>query len=64
MKFRPCIDIHNGQVKQIVGSSLTDQKDQAKENFDKAKEVYGIVIERFPETTRASQAQRALDSME
>ncbi|MBQ8639523.1 MAG: phosphoribosylformimino-5-aminoimidazole carboxamide ribotide isomerase [Lachnospiraceae bacterium] len=33
MKFRPCIDIHNGQVKQIVGSSLTDQKDQAKENF-------------------------------
>ena len=33
MKFIPCIDIHNGQVKQIVGSSLTDQKDQAKENF-------------------------------
>ncbi|MCL2051286.1 MAG: phosphoribosylformimino-5-aminoimidazole carboxamide ribotide isomerase [Lachnospiraceae bacterium] len=24
MKFRPCIDIHNGCVKQIVGSSLTD----------------------------------------
>jgi len=23
MKFRPCIDIHNGQVKQIVGSTLT-----------------------------------------
>ena len=37
---------------------------QAKENFDKAKEVYGIVIERFPNTTRASQAQRALGSME
>ena len=33
MKFRPCIDIHNGLVKQIVGASLTDQKDQAKENF-------------------------------
>ncbi len=33
MRFRPCIDIHNGQVKQIVGGSLTDQKDQAKENF-------------------------------
>lgn len=31
MKFRPCIDIHNGKVKQIVGSSLTD--DSAKENF-------------------------------
>ena len=24
MKFRPCIDIHNGRVKQIVGSSLND----------------------------------------
>ena len=22
MEFRPCIDIHNGKVKQIVGSSL------------------------------------------
>ena len=33
MKFRPCIDIHNGKVKQIVGGSLTDYKDQAKENF-------------------------------
>ncbi len=31
MRFRPCIDIHNGKVKQIVGSSLTD--DSAKENF-------------------------------
>lgn len=33
MKFRPCIDIHNGQVKQIVGGSLKDENDQAKENF-------------------------------
>lgn len=33
MKFRPCIDIHNGKVKQIVGGSLTDVKDQAQENF-------------------------------
>lgn len=33
MEFRPCIDIHNGKVKQIVGSSLKDQGDQAKENF-------------------------------
>jgi len=24
MKFRPCIDLHNGQVKQIVGGSLAD----------------------------------------
>mgnify|MGYP001625580514 FL=1 len=33
MKFRPCIDIHNGKVKQIVGSSLRDSGDQASENF-------------------------------
>ena len=24
MRFRPCIDLHNGKVKQIVGSSLSD----------------------------------------
>lgn len=33
MKFRPCIDIHNGTVKQIVGGSLKDKADKAKENF-------------------------------
>lgn len=33
MEFRPCIDIHNGKVKQIVGGSLTDAKNQAQENF-------------------------------
>ena len=33
MKFRPCIDIHNGKVKQIVGGSLRDEGNQAAENF-------------------------------
>lgn len=33
MEFRPCIDIHNGSVKQIVGGSLRDQGDLATENF-------------------------------
>lgn len=33
MKFRPCIDIHNGSVKQIVGGSLKDAGDRAQENF-------------------------------
>lgn len=33
MEFRPCIDIHNGQVKQIIGGSLKDEMDQAVENF-------------------------------
>lgn len=33
MEFRPCIDIHNGQVKQIVGGSLLEEKNGIKENF-------------------------------
>ena len=33
MKFRPCIDIHNGKVKQIVGGTLKDRGDLAAENF-------------------------------
>ncbi len=32
MRFRPCIDIHGGSVKQIVGGSLRDGG-MAKENF-------------------------------
>lgn len=33
MEFRPCIDIHNGKVKQIVGGSLADKNNRADENF-------------------------------
>ncbi len=33
MRFRPCIDIHNGKVKQIIGSRLRDKGDVAAENF-------------------------------
>jgi phosphoribosylformimino-5-aminoimidazole carboxamide ribotide isomerase len=34
MKFRPCIDLHDGKVKQIVGSTLNDaQPEQLKTNF-------------------------------
>ena len=33
MKFIPCIDIHNGKVKQIVGGTLKDRGDLAAENF-------------------------------
>ncbi|MFP7170221.1 phosphoribosylformimino-5-aminoimidazole carboxamide ribotide isomerase [Terribacillus sp. 7520-G] len=33
MLFRPCIDLHNGQVKQIVGSSITAENDHVIENF-------------------------------
>ena len=33
MRFRPCIDIHNGKVKQIVGGSLKDEGNQVSTNF-------------------------------
>ena len=33
MRFRPCIDIHNGKVKQIVGVSLEESTEKAQENF-------------------------------
>lgn len=39
MEFRPCIDIHNGKVKQIVGSSLKDEGNQARENFVSEKDA-------------------------
>ena len=39
MRFRPCIDIHNGKVKQIVGGSLRDEGDEAKENFVAARDA-------------------------
>jgi phosphoribosylformimino-5-aminoimidazole carboxamide ribotide isomerase len=32
-RFRPCIDLHEGQVKQIVGSTLTDTGAGLKTNF-------------------------------
>lgn len=38
MEFRPCIDIHNGKVKQIVGSSLKDEGNQVQENFVSEKD--------------------------
>jgi len=31
--FRPCIDLHEGKVKQIVGGSLTDDPAQLRMNF-------------------------------
>ena len=32
-RFRPCIDLHEGRVKQIVGSTLRDTGEGPKENF-------------------------------
>jgi phosphoribosylformimino-5-aminoimidazole carboxamide ribotide isomerase len=36
MRFRPCIDLHNGKVKQIVGSTLADGK-EPETNFQAEK---------------------------
>ena len=38
MKFRPCIDIHNGKVKQLVGGTLKDKGNKAQENFVSQKD--------------------------
>lgn len=37
MKFRPCIDLHKGVVKQIVGGSLNDGPDDPETNFTAEK---------------------------
>jgi len=34
MEFRPCIDLHDNKVKQIVGSTLTDDGAQLRTNFE------------------------------
>jgi phosphoribosylformimino-5-aminoimidazole carboxamide ribotide isomerase len=31
--FRPCIDLHEGKVKQIVGGTLSDSPDEVRTNF-------------------------------
>ena len=33
MEFRPCIDIHDGAVKQIVGGALNEAEQNVRENF-------------------------------
>lgn len=32
-RFRPCIDLHEGKVKQIVGGTLRDEGEEVRENF-------------------------------
>lgn len=39
MRFRPCIDLHNGKVKQIVGGSLRDAGNMARENYVSEKDA-------------------------
>ncbi len=49
MKFRPCIDLHNGQVKQIVGSTLSeDNSEGLSTNFvsDRPSSFYAEMYKR------------------
>lgn len=54
MKFRPCIDIHAGVVKQIVGSTLRDEAEKAEtevapvENFVASKSA-GSYAQKYKE---------------
>ncbi|MBR4718707.1 MAG: phosphoribosylformimino-5-aminoimidazole carboxamide ribotide isomerase [Lachnospiraceae bacterium] len=49
MRFRPCIDIHNGKVKQIVGGSLRDDGRNTAENFisDKDAAYYAGIYKKY-----------------
>jgi len=53
MKFRPCIDLHEGVVKQIVGSSLADDSipKPSDSNISNSKE--DTLIENFVSTMSA-----------
>jgi phosphoribosylformimino-5-aminoimidazole carboxamide ribotide isomerase len=47
-KFRPCIDLHSGQVKQIVGGTLTDKESELKTNYV-AKQPAGYFAQLYKE---------------
>jgi phosphoribosylformimino-5-aminoimidazole carboxamide ribotide isomerase len=46
--FRPCIDLHEGKVKQIVGGTLSDSPERLRTNFvsDRSAAWYAALYER------------------
>jgi len=48
MVFRPCIDLHEGKVKQIVGGTLSDSPGAVRENFvsEKSSAEYAALYRR------------------
>jgi phosphoribosylformimino-5-aminoimidazole carboxamide ribotide isomerase len=56
--FRPCIDLHEGQVKQIVGGTLSRNEEGLKTNFVDNGLEGGHVIKLGPRNDDA--ARRAL----
>ncbi len=71
MRFRPCIDLHNGKVKQIVGATLADGREpetnfQAKKPAAWYADLYrqdnlpgGHIIQLGPGNTRAAKSALA-----
>ena len=59
MKFRPCIDLHLGQVKQIVGSTLTDAADGTQKNDTNSSDTTKPLATNF-ETDRPSSSYAEL----
>ena len=47
MEFRPCIDIHDGKVKQIVGGSLREQNKPSCENSTQEGKIVSMAQENF-----------------
>ena len=47
MRFRPCIDLHDGVVKQIVGATLSDDQSQALQTNFQAQKPAGWFADRY-----------------
>ncbi len=47
MRFRPCIDLHDGTVKQIVGATLSDTSENSLETNFKARQSSAWFAERY-----------------
>ena len=75
-RFRPCIDLHNGRVKQIVGGTLRDDDAGPQTNFESDQppshyaEMYrddaltgGHVIKLGPGNDDAARVTRAFESL-
>ena len=62
MSFRPCIDIHQGIVKQIVGSTLSDEAqkstaEQPVENFVATKSAADYALMYRNDNLKGREAQ-------
>ncbi|CAM6089333.1 unnamed protein product [Calypogeia fissa] len=60
VKFRPCIDIHKGKVKQIVGSTLSDLPD-GEGSSDPSTKAAALVTNFESETSAADFARMYRD---